>query len=737
MTPVPPGLRTWLAAGLCAVEVCASLLTLVGPVAAGRWLVVGTVAVLALAALLAAIRARATRWWLPTLVGLAVVGFSLLAEYASPPGRFQVLPGAGSLARLGDTIRTGLEYANASRPPVEATRPLELLIVGGALLILLIVDLTALGLLAPAVSGLIPLGLWLPGIALGRPANGWAFALAGGAYLLLLGLTAAPPPGARTPRLRADGARRARVAAAGATAVLLAAALLAPAARSAPGWSTVRFPQLGSAATGSLQLAQDLNLRESLGARSSEVVLTYRADPVTVGPLRLFTLRDFNGENWSRDARARVITADSALLWPARDLADRPTDEPTPTASRLTVRIAGLREDRLPVPVMPRTVDANGRWSYDAERDEVTRQPATEPGLVYSMTVKVLDLTAASLRRIRGGYPADLDRYLAVPRTSRTARVAAVAAQVTAGASGPYEQALALQSYLRNAQNFTYATDVPAARTDDAVWDFLGSRTGYCVQFATAMTVMARMVGIPARLGVGYLPGTLDQTGAHVVTGRDSHAWPELYFPGAGWVRFEPTPAVQSGAPPLWADPSVADASRAAPAEGRSAGAGGAPATAATPAPKAAAAVRGQGMDPGLRLGLGAAGAVVALAATGWFILRRRSARAGDVTPEAAWGRLRAGLRSAGITWTDARTPRQVETFIAAELERCSGAPMHAEALVALHELALAVQAARYAPSPAPWQPGQLERDVDLVVREGSGRREPSGRPPAHADRSG
>jgi transglutaminase-like putative cysteine protease len=79
------------------------------------------------------------------------------------------------------------------------------------------------------------------------------------------------------------------------------------------------------------------------------------------------------------------------------------------------------------------------------------------------------------------------------------------------------------------------------------------------------MTMMARTLGIPARVGVGFLPGDNNGDGTYVVTGRKSHAWPELYFAGQGWVRFEPTPAVQSGLPPLWSDPFAGisqDASR-------------------------------------------------------------------------------------------------------------------------------------------------------------------------------
>ena len=67
--------------------------------------------------------------------------------------------------------------------------------------------------------------------------------------------------------------------------------------------------------------------------------------------------------------------------------------------------------------------------------------------------------------------------------------------------------------------------------------------------------MMLRSIGIPSRLSEGFLPGTEESDGTFVVVGADAHAWPEIYFPGRGWVRFEPTPEIQTGVPPAWADP--------------------------------------------------------------------------------------------------------------------------------------------------------------------------------------
>ena len=97
------------------------------------------------------------------------------------------------------------------------------------------------------------------------------------------------------------------------------------------------------------------------------------------------------------------------------------------------------------------------------------------------------------------------------------------------------------------------------------------TKQGYCVQFATAMIMMARSAGIPARMAIGFLPGSATQ-GVWTVTAADAHAWPELYLDGIGWTRFEPTPAVRSGAPPVYAsdlpvgDPATGGRPRSRPA---------------------------------------------------------------------------------------------------------------------------------------------------------------------------
>ncbi len=111
------------------------------------------------------------------------------------------------------------------------------------------------------------------------------------------------------------------------------------------------------------------------------------------------------------------------------------------------------------------------------------------------------------------------------------------------GASNPYDVARAMEAYLRDSANFTYDTDVtdlPCGQ-NGVVECFVINRHGYCEHYASAMTMMLRLQGIPARFVEGYLPGQRDQNGVETINRNQAHAWVEAWFPDAGWISFDPT----------------------------------------------------------------------------------------------------------------------------------------------------------------------------------------------------
>ena len=123
-----------------------------------------------------------------------------------------------------------------------------------------------------------------------------------------------------------------------------------------------------------------------------------------------------------------------------------------------------------------------------------------------------------------------------------------------AGATNPYDQATAIQNYLRDPQHYTYTLTPPKTPVGvDPLYNFLfNSHQGYCEFFASAMGDMLRSLGIPTRLVNGFGPGAFDnQTNAYVVRGEDAHTWVESYFPAYGWIPFEPTPDSGGGYVPI------------------------------------------------------------------------------------------------------------------------------------------------------------------------------------------
>jgi transglutaminase-like putative cysteine protease len=160
----------------------------------------------------------------------------------------------------------------------------------------------------------------------------------------------------------------------------------------------------------------------------------------------------------------------------------------------------------------------------------------------YAVTSHVSDVDATKLRQSGTGYPDWVrQRYLQLPPTLPD-RVRLLAEEITVDADNPYDKAVAVEQYLR--RNITYDLTPPRPPEGQDYVDFLlfDSQRDYCNGYATAMAVLARSLGIPARLAAGYGEGEYDaERGVYRVRETNAHSWPEVYFPSYGWVEFEPT----------------------------------------------------------------------------------------------------------------------------------------------------------------------------------------------------
>jgi transglutaminase-like putative cysteine protease len=219
-------------------------------------------------------------------------------------------------------------------------------------------------------------------------------------------------------------------------------------------------------------------------------------------------------------------------------------------AEQTRINVTALAQNYLPVPFPWRKIDVQGNWIFDAKSQVVLGEGPTTRGLQYSVDHYTVQATPDELRAAPPPDPTVLQRYTALPSDlpNEIRRIA----RVQAGLNGTaYDQAVRLRDWLRT---FQYSEQAPGDGTSDsgsnAVLEFLKEKRGYCVHFASAMAVMARTLDIPARVVVGFLPGTRAADGTWTVSLRDAHAWPELYFQGYGWVRFEPTPAARTAGVP-------------------------------------------------------------------------------------------------------------------------------------------------------------------------------------------
>jgi transglutaminase-like putative cysteine protease len=399
--------------------------------------------------------------------------------------------------------------------------------------------------------------------------------------------------------------------------------------------------------------AMDLRAR---GLLSDEIAFRVRADQPALW--RAEILDTYDGSIWTASDPEQV-TLDTgwndALRVPAGDL-----DE-TPQVTRI-VQTFYLESDQPNVVFGAHRIDEVyfPGGGLQSDRYGAVRSPVLlEDGLVYSVVSEIPVFDPAMLATM-GDPPTSgerqLERYLQLPE-ALPGRVRDLAARITAGAETPYERAISVQDWLQ--ANTLY--DLTVAREPagvDAVDHFLfETQRGFCEHIASAMVVLLRSAGVPARIATGYGPGERNPlTGYFEVRHSDAHAWVEVALPGLGWMTFDPT----FGVPP--AEPSFASrflAPEMMAAIGRTV-AGIVPASVRSSIGSALASLREVAGSASAALGL-ILGAVAVAAGVVTLIRRRRRGR--DPGPPDDIGRafedLLAAAQAAGHAHAPSATPRE------------------------------------------------------------------------------
>lgn len=713
--------RVGLVAGLATALAALTLNPLVD---GWGWYVRSVIAVLAVVLAGMAVRAATSQLLLVLGGQLAALALVLTWMFTGGQAVFGLLPGPDALDRFASLLSEGAQATRDHAPPVEPLSGMLLLLAGGVGLVAVAVDLLAVSLRRPAVAGLPLLAAYCVPAALAPETTGWIwFGLAGAGYLGLV----ASDGGDRVRRwgrvLGTNGSRDGEPTALASIgrrvgALSVVAAVLVPAV--IPGLDQQLFSGgIGSFGSGpgggEIRVVNPiLNLREDLGNRSDEAVIRFTTTEANPEPLRIVTADQFDGSNWS--PTTGTVPRDQK---PTEGMPPPPglDDATAVTQERTEIQIGDLNQTYLPMPYPATQVDIDGDWLYEADTLNVIGDGERTRNREYTVFHLDVDPDPEVLAQA-GPAPGELvERYTALP--DGLPEIVAETARAVAGDGTDYEQAVALQRFFRTDGDFRYSLDAPEDGGSDAVAAFLEQRIGYCVQFSSAMAVMARTLGIPARVAVGFLPGRPDQDGVYEISLADAHAWPELYFEGAGWMRFEPTTSTRVPGLPDWTQPPVEEPDPLSSTEP------------VVPTPGAS--------NPGLQPDAGVVPDVISeqgslpervLANLPWrwvafaaFLLllaatpliarrliafrRWRGAREPRARAEVAWAELGDRVSDLGAEWPASVTPRQREASLHKWLDD--------DARAALGRLARAVERARYAPTAI--DQDMLRRDVDSVVR--------------------
>jgi len=288
-------------------------------------------------------------------------------------------------------------------------------------------------------------------------------------------------------------------------------------------------------------------LNSELRETRPTTILTYRTTDVQPPYLQVYVLDKLGTSQWTMAPPENPAALTNKTMPQVPGLLPATPVIPLRETIKLSSNLASSANvSYLPLPYAPRQVKIDGNWRVDSTSLTVLATNAKLAGLQYTVFGKDPNPLPPQLIAAPPPPPAvQADEY--VPSAYRSLRH--LARHVTAHQHSDYAKAVALQNWFTQTGNFVYSIDgVSSSNSPQALKDFLTkAKKGYCQQFAFGMAVLARLLHIPARVVIGYTQGTLVTTDTWQVKTSDAHAWPELYFSGAGWLRFEPTPANIAG----------------------------------------------------------------------------------------------------------------------------------------------------------------------------------------------
>lgn len=481
--------------------------------------------------------------WLVLLLSAALLGAFLVVRVATAPHTTSVVQA------LGNQLEAGWHLLRTAPAPAPATNGAILLACIAVWVVAALADWLAftrratLGAVAPALVFFV----WTS--ALGttddRVLSTAAFCATAGAFLLVQNIAVLDTRRSWLVSSESTRAHWLLPATALAGAAIVVALLLAPVLPGAGGEPVVDFANPARDGSGGRSYRPSLAPFVDVGDKLNQPEDT-----------ELFAVQSRLPDYWRIAALDSYSDADGGQ-WTLSASGDGNVSVGLPgTAPKGTLvqqfAIGPLSERWLPAAYRPVAIDLDGTLVVTSSGTLVTDRDSVS-GLEYTVasSVPLLRATADEQAATAAPVPAEFKPYTQLP--SEVPAVIGDTAQLVvkaAGATTPYAQAAALRDWFRDPANgFVYDTSVPASDSGNAIEQFLRDKRGFCVQFASAYAVMARSLGIPARVAVGFTPGDLGTDGRYHVTTHDAHAWPEVWLTGIGWTHmFDPTPAGAGGA---------------------------------------------------------------------------------------------------------------------------------------------------------------------------------------------
>ena len=465
-----------------------------------------------------------------TTLVTAVAGALYLSCTLFPSTTALGVPCAGTVDTIERSLRVAWDAIPNAVAPVTADAGFLLLAGIGVWVMAMAADTLAVSWELPLV-GLLP---WLSLVAVisavGAPRGRTAWA---GAFLTValayLAVSSVDERRRRTRPLRVDG-RRVGVPLRGAGVAAAIVALAIALAPAVPGFGAAPLVRYKSGGLSGDRTAVSplVTMKARLQENPPRPMFVVTADRPAYW--RTLALDEFNGEYWGASGRYKQ----------ARGSLPPPPGNPPAKVLRQSVRIQGLEPLWLPAAYAPRSIDAIAARVDPLSLSLSVDRPSLAD-LSYVVDSEVAIPSADELRAISTADPREAEAETRLPGDFPSA-IVDEARRLTAAAASRYDKVVAIQDHLRT---FDYSEDPPAGHDEQSMVNFLFRyKKGYCEQFAGTMAAMVRSLGIPARVAVGFTAGTVDpQTGAYAVTTRDGHAWVEVFFPGYGWLQFEPTPS--------------------------------------------------------------------------------------------------------------------------------------------------------------------------------------------------